>query len=98
MKFRIVNPTLPPINSTILICRQETNIIGIVENIIDDYIVVLMLDRNGKIVIKKTDEWIPLTITDLQSLRYNYKSFINGNINNIIKTSYDKFSSNYIKK
>lgn len=96
MKFKFSNNKLPPINSIILICIGETNIIGIVESTFDDNIVVLMLDRIGKIIIHKDDNWTQLNVSDLQSLRNTYKVFINGNVENIINNSYQNFKARFL--
>lgn len=98
MKFKLNNNKLPQINSIILVCNNDSNIIGIVEAVTNDKIVVLMLDRIGRIVIHKNDNWTQLNVSDLQSLRYTYKVFINKNVDGMINESYLKFKNKYIKK
>lgn len=98
MKFKLNNNKIPPVNSIILVCHDESNIIGIVETVFNDNIVVLMLDRIGRIIIHKNDNWTQLNVSDLQSLRYTYKVFINKNIDELINESYLICKDKYIKK
>lgn len=89
---------IPVVNSTILVQQGNSNLIGIVEAIKDNDIYVLLLDRNGRIKIKKSDSWTKLNISDLTSLRHCYQFFINKNISQMVKDNYDKFYQEYIKK
>ena len=98
MTFRFSNNMCPPINSIILVRINNTNIIGLVETIVDEKIYVLALDRVGRISIKKTDDWILLDISNLQSLRNSYKMFINKNIDGLVQESYGKFANNFLNK
>lgn len=99
MKFKLVNKQeFPPVQSTILVCKDDGDYIGIVEMIHNDNIYVLLLDRIGRMAINKTDNWIVLNTTDLSKLRYDYKTYIGGSIPKIINDSYKKFESKYIKK
>jgi hypothetical protein len=98
MKFKLDNNKLPPINSIILVCKDDSNVIGLVEAVANDNIVVLMLDRIGRIIIHISDNWTQLNVSNLSSLRYVYKVFINQNIDGILNESYLKFKNNYIKK
>lgn len=95
MKYRIKNDINNlSINSTILICGKKENNIGIVELIDNKKIYILLLDKNGRVVLNENDNWIQLNINDLSTLRYDYMSMINKNVNNIIETQYKL----YIKK
>ena len=93
MKFSLYNNKLPRINSIILVCHNVTNIIGIVEAVQNDTIIILMLDRIGRMLIHKNDNWIQLNVNDIQTLKYSYKLFINKNINDVISDSYLKFKN-----
>ena len=95
MKFRLYNNKLPPINSIILVCQDTTNIVGIVETIKDDNIVILMLDRIGRFAISRYDNWTQLDVNNLQSFRHTYKLYIDKNIDGILHDSYSKFKNIY---
>jgi hypothetical protein len=91
MKFKLHNDKLPPINSIILVCQGTTHIIGIVEAIQNNDIIILLLDRIGRMTIDKNGNWVRLNVSDLNSLRDTYKVFINKNIGSLLDDSNSKF-------
>jgi hypothetical protein len=95
MKYKINNGNvIPKVGSFIMVIREDKNIIGIVENVIDEHIIILMLDRNGYVKIKLTDEWLILNIPNLVSLRNKYKLFIDNSIDNRCQTR--TFDTSYL--
>lgn len=89
-KYRIVyiNKTYSP-NSIVLIEDGDTKI-GIIENVSDDKLSILLLDRIGRIIIDKNNVEL-LETTDAQSLRDHYNHYINKDVNDLIKSSYKQF-------
>lgn len=96
MKYRFINNKLPNVNAIIMLCRENDNIIGVVESIFDNKFTLLLLDRNGKIIVDMYDNWIQINTDNLDMLRNNYKIFIHGDIDNIINDAYAIFYNKYI--
>lgn len=94
--YKILNDTLPPINSLLLMC--DTRMIGIVEKINGDEIILLLLDRLGRIKINKSANWVQLSIFDLNTLRYSYRTLFKDDVDKTINDAYKKFEIKYLKK
>lgn len=94
MKYKIINDMRKPIKgSFILVCRDDENVIGLVEKVINDDFIILMLDRNGYIKINKNDDWVILNIETLNDLRNNYRLFINKNVETLLQEKYDIYAT-----
>lgn len=92
MKYILLNNKLPPIHSIILICDKMINMMGIIEVVYDEYMIALLLNINGRCILHKTDNWIVLNITNMESLRDNYNIYCKPNIPKLINDAYTSFS------
>lgn len=97
MKYQISNNKKPPqLNSIILIpTNKSINLIGIVEYIKNDDIYVLLMDRNGRMKITTNDNWIKLSIKELNEFRNSYKMYCNQNTDNLMSVGYSNFKAKY---
>jgi hypothetical protein len=100
MKYKITNDKTPEINSIILKCDEKTgeNYIGIVNKVDSDSFCVVLLDRNGYLIINKNENWLNLSLNSLPDLRSYYKNYIGKNVDTLIHDSYSRFYEQYIKK
>jgi hypothetical protein len=93
MKYKIINDMRKPNRgSFILVCKNDENIIGLIEKIMDDGMIILMLNKNGYIKINHNDEWLMLNVSTLDDLRNNYRTFINKNVEAILQEKYNIYA------
>lgn len=100
MKYKIINNQIPPINSIILKYDEKTgeNYIGIVNKVDTNKFTILLLDRNGFLIIDNYDNWLLLSLNSLSDLRNYYHSYIKKDVDQLMHTAYSRFYVQYIKK
>lgn len=96
MRLNIRNSNLPKNNSLILVCLPTDNVIGMVEQVKNNKITLLMLDRNGRIIIDTNSDWMLLDIDDMEMIRHSYDLFVKKDIADIVKNSYEVFRKNFL--
>ena len=79
-----------------LVCLPTDNVIGMVEQVKNNKITLLMLDRNGRIIIDINSDWMLLDIDDMEMIRHSYDLFVKKDITDIVKNSYELFRKNFL--
>ena len=96
MRYKFAHNRMPSKNAILLVFNDNGNVIGMVDNVDERKITLMGLDENGQIVIEKNANWIELKLTNLQSLRDAYNTYINKDVNQIIADAYRKFANEFI--
>lgn len=87
----------PPLNTWIATSFGNETIICLVnKHLNNDNVLLIMMNKQGKIMLNKNQSWFFINADNTPSLRHNFEIYDNSNINQYVKNHYDMFAQKYI--
>lgn len=98
-RYILKNPIWPPaIGSIIVIQSNKQNIIGVAHELLDNNnIMVVMLNRTGKLILNKKNSWFIINAPTSSILRLKFEMYDESskNMNEYVSNHYKLFSNKY---